>query len=98
MRKLNCPCGYVHDLSPNPDEGWITIRAADYVAVIDALIRKHEIAGHGLPSDKDPKKGRWKEAAMTVFELSGRFYECPECRRIMWQRPDRGDHEILVPE
>ena len=30
MPKLPCPCGYVHDLTPVPDGGWITVRDRDY--------------------------------------------------------------------
>jgi hypothetical protein len=29
--KLVCPCGFVHDLSPIPDDGWVTVRDRDYI-------------------------------------------------------------------
>ena len=29
MPKLACPCGFVHDLSPIPDDGWTTISDRD---------------------------------------------------------------------
>src|SRR3569623_1785025 len=35
MPKLGCLCGHVHNLSPIPDAGWITIRDVDYETVIE---------------------------------------------------------------
>jgi DNA-directed RNA polymerase subunit RPC12/RpoP len=29
MPKLGCPCGFVHNLTPMPDDGWVTIPDAD---------------------------------------------------------------------
>src|SRR4051795_9762675 len=29
MPKLGCPCGFVHDLTPIPDAGWVTTRDVD---------------------------------------------------------------------
>jgi hypothetical protein len=29
MPKLGCPCGFIHDLTPIPDDGWVTIPDAD---------------------------------------------------------------------
>ena len=37
MPKLPCPCGYVHDLSPIPDAGWLTVSDRDY----DRLVELH---------------------------------------------------------
>ena len=39
MPKLACPCGYVHNLSPIPDAGWIIVRDADCEALIAAEVR-----------------------------------------------------------
>jgi len=36
MPKLTCPCGFVHDLSPIPDAGWITVRDRDFDLMIEA--------------------------------------------------------------
>ena len=36
MPKLACPCGFVHNLSPIPDEGWLTVRDRDFDTVVDA--------------------------------------------------------------
>jgi hypothetical protein len=29
MPKLHCPCGFVHNLTPIPDDGWRTLRDTD---------------------------------------------------------------------
>lgn len=36
MPKLACPCGFVHDLSTIPDDGWQVIRDADMDAYIQS--------------------------------------------------------------
>ena len=36
MPKLTCPCGHVHDLSPIPDDGWLTVRSREYDDLMDA--------------------------------------------------------------
>ncbi|KQO37017.1 hypothetical protein ASF19_20585 [Acidovorax sp. Leaf84] len=56
MPKLACPCGYVHNLSPIPDDGWVVLR------------------------DRDAD-------ARSQADVESRLYECPDCNRLMWQRP-----------
>jgi hypothetical protein len=87
MPKVACPCGYVHDLSPIPDDGWLVVRDRDYEALVEAELAN--AAGDGA-------RGRRR------IDLVGRLYECPECGRIMWSasgdrctsfrvfRPERG--------
>jgi hypothetical protein len=36
MPKLACPCGFVHNLSPIPDDGWVTVRDADLEGLLTA--------------------------------------------------------------
>jgi hypothetical protein len=36
MPKLACPCGFIHNLSPIPDHGWVTVRDAEYEANLQA--------------------------------------------------------------
>ena len=36
MPKLRCVCGHVIDLSSIPDDGWITVRDADYERLLAA--------------------------------------------------------------
>jgi hypothetical protein len=90
MPKLRCLCGFVHDLGPIPDAGWITIRDIDYEQVIDAHIRQHDICGHGLPGNDHPRVDEWDRAMRFIIGSSGRLYECPECGRLAWQKPDEG--------
>jgi len=82
MPKLVCPCGFVHDLSPIPDAGWITVRDRDY----EALIEAERLSG---PDDAGPR---------AFVRLTGRIYECPECKRIMWEKPGEGRFSIFRPE
>jgi len=72
MPKVTCPCGFVHNLSPCPDAGWITVRDSEY----ESLIADH-IAGEAGD----------KEAAKRIWRNWGRIYKCPECSRLMWSRP-----------
>ena len=72
MSKLMCPCGFVHNLSPIPDDGWLTIRDRDH----DAL----------LPAESAPQPDS-AEVSRRTLELSGRLYECPQCGRLMWSLP-----------
>ncbi len=90
MPKLLCPCGFVHDLSPIPDDGWETIRSKDLESVQDAKIQQYEIAGHNLPPRDDPRANEWHKLTKFIVEKTGLLYECPECGRLMW-RPSKGD-------
>jgi hypothetical protein len=84
MPKLTCPCGYQHNLSPEPDEGWLTVRDRDHVewmedqASLRAIFRV------------DPRRAR------RLLDMCGELYECPDCGRLMWNKP--GDHwtNILI--
>jgi hypothetical protein len=70
--KLTYPCGFVHDLSPIPDVGWITVRDGDY----DELVETERHQGDASPR--------------AFVRLTGRLYECPECGRVMWEKPGEG--------
>jgi hypothetical protein len=77
MPKLACRCGYVHNLSPIPDEGWITVRDKDMESMLEAEVK----------SRQDPEQDQ-------VATFWGRLYECPNCNRIMWEKP--GDESFTV--
>jgi hypothetical protein len=83
MPKLACPCGYIHNLSPIPDHGWVTVRDQDYEALVEA-----EVAMHA---------GDQERVARSV-ELTGLLYECPECGRLMWQRPGEDCFAVFCRE
>jgi hypothetical protein len=75
MPKLTCPCGFVHNLSPIPDDGWKTVRDKDYESLIEAEREQEE----------DVRK---------VIQYWGLLYECPECGRVMWRKPDQSEFTI----
>jgi hypothetical protein len=72
MPKLVCPCGYAHDLSPIPDAGWIIVRDEDYEELVEA--ERRTTGAEDSPSS-------------AFVRLTGLLYDCPECGRVMWQRP-----------
>ena len=41
MARLHCPCGYTHDLDPQPDAAWLTIPDAEYEAMESEILRFH---------------------------------------------------------
>ena len=81
MPKLACPCGFVHNLSPNPDDGWITVRDRQYDELINAEIGNRQ----GNEMAENRVTGFW-----------GSMYECPECGRLMWEKP--GERTFMVYE
>jgi hypothetical protein len=83
MPKLVCHCGFVHDLSPIPDEGWVTVRDVDYEALV-ASERTEPGSAQGTPP--------------TFVRLAGLLYECRECRRLMWKKPGEPEFRIFRPE
>lgn len=72
MPKLTCPCGFVHNLSPIPDDGWLTVRDRDQEEM--------------TPDESTPPDERI-EAWHRLYHESGSLYECPNCGRIMWRKP-----------
>ena len=70
--KLACQCGFVHNLSPIPDDGWLTIRDRDYDKY--------------MPAELEPQPCG-EEVVRQMVAASGRLYECPQCERLMWSLP-----------
>lgn len=84
MPKLACPCGFVHNLSPFPDDGWLTILDEAYEPLVEA-----EAHGDALDENMDT-------AADRIYRESvGRLYECQKCTRIMWQKPNESVFRIF---
>ncbi len=99
MPKLMCPCGYVHDLSLIPDEGWVTFRAADYEKVENAEVLIKSISGGtSLPGNNHPRVAEYDKAMRIIVNAQGRLYECPECRRIMWEKEGEKRFRIFLEE
>ena len=83
MPKLICPCGFVHDLSPIPDDGWQTIRDKNAERYVEAEIVLAELQKSGVPYSA----ATHQQFDMIVAESIGLLYECPRCGRIMWKKP-----------
>lgn len=100
MPKLVCPCGFVHNLSPIPDHGWVTILDENYEQLIDASILAYEICGHAIPSDDHPRVKEWDQAHRFIAENSSRIYECPKCGRLIWMKrtPQGQTYQVFAPE
>jgi hypothetical protein len=85
MPKLPCKCGYIHDLSPIPDKGWLTIRDSDYEQLISAEKSRSNL------SSSNQLSVELIEADQMVNKLTGLLYECPECGNLMWQKPGQNE-------
>ncbi len=94
MPKLDCPCGYVHDLSPIPDGGWLTIRDSEYEKVRGAEIGIGRFAG--VPVDDTADAQDYDRDMRLVTQLTGRLYECPKCGRLMWTKRPGAPYAIYV--
>jgi len=93
MPKLLCPCGFVHNLSPIPDTGWITIRDQDYEQVIQAEIEREQ-----LPNQKEEgDEQRFIQLTGAIIAKWGLVYECPKCGRVMWQKENSKEFTIYLP-
>ena len=89
MPKLACPCGFVHNLSTIPDDGFLSIPDRDYEPFFDAQV-KLQANPHDLATQRDAD-ARWTSSV-------GRFYQCPTCGRLMWKRPGEKTYRIYHPE
>ncbi|MBB5776595.1 hypothetical protein [Nonomuraea jabiensis] len=82
MPKLVCPCGYVHDLSPIPDAGYVTF--LDELS--DAILHP---GAEELDSDE--------RMGLLIFK-TGLLYECPDCGRVMWRKDYDATFRIYMPD
>ena len=89
MPRLACPCGFVHNLSLIPDDGWLTIRDRDYETLRDAE-SKHLANTDDVTLERD--------ADMKWSRMVGRFYQCPKCGRIMWACAEEKTYRVYLPE
>jgi hypothetical protein len=92
--KLLCRCGYVHDLSPIPDAGWLTVRDAEYEELL-AVEAERAALGVRAPS---PPAVAFSAGDLRVVELCGRLYECPTCGRLLWCQPGSKEFRVYAPE
>ncbi|QDU86797.1 hypothetical protein Pla175_01490 [Pirellulimonas nuda] len=92
MPKLLCPCGYVHNLSPIPDDGWQTIPDTSFDDVLDAEIALQTLDETQTPFSTDTHQKHTQLIASNV----GLLYECPKCLRIMWKKPLANEFVIYI--
>jgi hypothetical protein len=95
MPKLVCPCGFVHDLSPIPDDGWITILSRDFDRYLENDRVIAEVFDTLLEQDDDSEDWRKYRAAFGANVDAVRLlYECPRCGRLMWQEVENDGREV----
>jgi hypothetical protein len=80
--KLGCLCGYIHDLSPIPDEGYVIF--PDAAPEIILWPTKEQV-------DTD-------ERTKAIVRKTGLLYECPHCGRLMWRKQGETEFRIYRPE
>ena len=95
MPKLRCPCGFVHDLSPIPDDGWLTIADVDYEKVVNAEICRGGTNKARRPNNVTPDISEYDKA---VVDNTGLLYECLSCGRLMWQKPSSKKYRVFLPD
>jgi hypothetical protein len=95
MPKLACPCGYVHNLSPVPDEGFRVVRDRDYDELIEAE-RVCEALWHA--AEGTPEWETVGEKNRFIYDAVSSLYECPECGRLMWERERGKPFRVFLPE
>jgi hypothetical protein len=95
MPKLACPCGFIHDLSPIPDDGWRAIRDKD----LEAFIQHERAYAEGFHAPEGSVERETSRAGgREGMRMSTLFYECPKCGRIMWRKTRGGEFQIYAPE
>jgi hypothetical protein len=85
MPKVGCICGYVHNLSPVPDDGWVLVKDTDYEELLRVEARREALS--------DAREGTQEfdaliEADTRASTLTRRMYECPECGRLAREEGD----------
>lgn len=81
MPKLPCRCGYVHNLSQIPDDGFQVFP---------------DWATDKLLYTRDTRPEDWEVAELRRTALA-RLYSCPNCEAVMWNRAMDGQYRIYVP-
>jgi hypothetical protein len=89
MPKLLCRCGFVHNLSPIPDRGYVVVLDEDY-----ERLTKVEGEREGIDLHHAKAEERLSELDREVTRLTTRLYECPQCRRLVWINKD-GDATVF---
>jgi hypothetical protein len=95
MPKLACPCGFVHNLTPIPDDGWLAIRDRD----LDAYIRHNHAYSAGFDAPPgSPEREASDRGCRETIRMATALYECPQCGRIMWEKEAGAKFHVYLPE
>jgi hypothetical protein len=80
LPKLLCDCGYIHNLSFIPDEGYIILKDKDYETLIDLEMNLKQSS-----SELDLVDQSNNDLIIAqINRLNERLYLCPECNEIQW--------------
>jgi len=85
MPKLICECGYIHNLSDIPDDGFLVIKDKEYEQLLDLENKRYSISN---PIQGSSEWDRLISADAEVTRITERLYECPDCKRIIWIKND----------
>jgi len=83
LPKLQCKCGYVHNLSPIPDEGWRTVLDKEYENLLEAEKIRDKLSG---AKENTATFNDLLKADNIVSSAIGLMYECPDCKSLMWEK------------
>ncbi len=84
MPKLKCKCGYIHNLSHIPDDGWLTIQDKEYENLLEAEKIREKLSSEKENTDLFKTLNK---ADGIVQNVTGVLYECPKCKVLMWKKP-----------
>jgi hypothetical protein len=95
MPKLACPCGFVHNLSAIPDDGWRAIRDQD----LEAYVQHHRAYAEGFSAPEgSPERKASNIGGQETLRMRTLLYVCPQCGRIRWRNDRSDDFHTYVPE
>ena|SRR5579871_1359228 len=94
MPKLLCVCGFVHDMSPIPDDGYHVVPDRSYDRFL-AIEHERQRADLREPTTEDRLTALDQEQNAIVSLM----YECPKCGRLAWLKNHIATfYERVVPD
>ena len=84
MAKLECPCGFTHDLMED-EHSFVLVKQKHYLRLVEA-----ERAVARLDPRKPDYEARQRELDLQLVSLKQRLCECPKCGRLAWFRGQVG--------
>jgi len=83
MPKLECPCGFQHNLG-GEDNSFVVVPQKHYAKLVEA----EKALGRLDPRAADYAQ-RAKELNLQLVSLKSRVLECPRCGRVIWFRGEQ---------